>query len=196
MSLGLGFVVSYVTLWLLVAFQFFVCVGLLREVTSLRGIPELDRLPVGGRAPAFAGTDLHTGGRISSKSYAGQAFGILVVSPSCPVCVRLLESLDGIGELEFPLLIACSKDEGQCRKVLRSPRTNMRFLVDTDADLRQPFGVSGSPSAIVVDVDGRVSGYSRLANADELIQFFAETITAPAPEDGIAARAGAAGVAP
>ncbi len=170
----MGFTVSYTALWVIVLFQFLVAAGLLREIRLIRGMPELSLLPVGTRAPAFTGTDLYTGRRISSKEFGGRAFVILLVTPACPACSRLLESLALRGGAGMLLLIVCSGDEARCMPLMPN-RPNTRFFAQTDADLRQLFGISGSPAAIIVDSEGSIRGYGQPVDSEQLVRLFLES---------------------
>ena len=72
----MGFLASYIALWVAVLFLFFVAIGLLREVTQLRrsqrAATNLEQLRIGHTAPTFSLQEVYSGETLSSKIFFGR----------------------------------------------------------------------------------------------------------------------------
>jgi hypothetical protein len=94
--MNFGFFASYVALWALAVFQGLLMLAVLRQLAELRqlmdqgALPNEDWLPVGSRAPEFAGQDIHSGEFVSSRLFDGRGGVILFLSPLAAACAELL----------------------------------------------------------------------------------------------------------
>lgn len=114
-------------------------------------------LPVGTLAPTFTLSDAHDA-EVRLEDYRGREALVVFWNPSCGFCQRLLPDLEGWerdqNEATSPqLLIVSTGSAAQNGELsLRSP-----VLQDSKSSVMARFGVSGTPIAILIDADGRIS---------------------------------------
>jgi len=113
-----GFFSTYIALWLLVAFQGLLIVALLTKLESLRRLVERGAsIPIGSRAPEFAGLDQFDK-QTGLQAFDGRAGIILFVSPECSLCKGLLASIESPGHQSLPhTLMVCRGEKDACESV-------------------------------------------------------------------------------
>ncbi len=110
---------------------------------------------IGKEAPDFELEDLE-GKQISSKDLAGKKTLIAFWSATCPHCVNMLDELrewDKVKGQDEPNLILLSSGDEEAHKEfdLKSP-----ILLEEKSETAQAFGMSGTPSAVMVNEKGKV----------------------------------------
>jgi peroxiredoxin len=159
-----GFYVSYIALWILVVFQAFVIVGLVRSVYRNaqrlpRGIAADEGLRSGEPAPEFFATDIH-GHTIGTADLEGRQTALLFVSPSCSGCAVTLQELEALRQKAGGhVVVVCQGDDAACRELSDRYRVSDPFVVDADRAISESFRVSGIPTAALVDDHARIVTY-------------------------------------
>lgn len=111
---------------------------------------------IGTPAPAFSLPNLD-GEAISLSSFAGQPVLLLFWSPECGFCKKMLPALkawEASSPQGTPRLLVISSGTVEANRALglRSP-----VLLTEDTHVRQQFGASGTPMAILVDARGKIA---------------------------------------
>lgn len=152
---------ALVALWAIVLFEGLVILGLLRAVRDLQVAVESgrlpQRLPVGARSPRFTGTDLRTGAEIDSSQLAGRELVVLFLSEACTFCRRLA---DGTRQVPFERgqarIAICQGGANEAATFIDLLASDVAVLADPDGAVFATFGISSTPSAIVVGETGAV----------------------------------------
>lgn len=110
----------------------------------------------GDPAPAFSLNDLD-GKAVRSEDFRGKPSLLLFWNPSCGFCQRMLEQLkewEANPPSEAPQLILISSGTAEANRAmgLRSP-----VLLDQGFATGNAFGAGGTPSAILVDANGKIA---------------------------------------
>jgi thiol-disulfide isomerase/thioredoxin len=118
------------------------------------GNPVPSKVPIGGSVPEFSIEDLN-GNVVTSSDLIGKTTLITFWSPTCQHCARMIDEIKEWDLSKGPdapdLLVFSSGDAESHRELgLRSP-----IIIDKDLELAGALGMYGTPSAIVVDKDGR-----------------------------------------
>lgn len=155
--------VSNLVLWLLVILLGIVVLALTRQVGVLyeriapAGALMIDKGPrVGEHAPVFelrdlAGRALKLGG----IHPAGRATVLLFVSPTCPMCKKLLPIARSMaaGEAAVDLVLASDGDEQEQRRFVARERLETMPLV-LSRELGMAYQIGKLPYAVLVDAEG------------------------------------------
>ncbi|MCU1290307.1 MAG: hypothetical protein JWN60_2536 [Acidobacteria bacterium] len=110
---------------------------------------------IGERIPEFSLKDLQ-GREITSADLQGKRTLVTFWSTTCPFCVGMLDDLrewDSERNPDDPELIVFSTGEPEDHEDLRlkSP-----IILDEEFKIADKFGMSGTPSAVLVDENGRI----------------------------------------
>lgn len=163
--------VSYVTLWLLVVALSFVVVALARQIGTLhmrlgpRGALEMDDEgpELGSPAISIPSDDLNGEPRV-----VGAASQLLMfVSPGCHVCEQVLPSVSAVarhGKLS-PLVIT-DVDEEETALVFKNKRLNAPVLAGVA--VAQAYEVPGTPYVVVTDGAGAIAAKGTVNNLEQL----------------------------
>ncbi len=121
----------------------------------------------GDAAPAFRLPDLDDTPR-DLASFAGQPTLLLFWNPGCGYCRRMLDNLKAWETNPPPgapklLIVSTGTPEANRAQGLQSP-----IVLDTDFAVGRAFGVLGTPSAVLVDANGRIAS-DVAAGADEVL---------------------------
>lgn len=163
--------------------------------------PEPDRgVRVGSAVPAFALPDLD-GATITSTALIGRgtAMLLLFMEQGCGPCRELLPEVEGWqgehrGRLQ--IVVVTSGDRGANRTYAGFHGLD-RVLFQDDREVARAFAVSGTPSAVLIDADGRVAS-DVAAGADAIRALVAgpaapfEVVQVPARSRRAATASGAA----
>lgn len=112
--------------------------------------------PVGTEAPAIKLPDL-SGNIIELAASGGRATLVLFWNPGCGFCQRMLQDLkewEAQPPPDAPQLLVVSTGTVEANRAmgLRSP-----VVLDTGFTVGRAFGASGTPSAVLVDAQGRIA---------------------------------------
>jgi methylamine dehydrogenase accessory protein MauD len=137
---------------------------------SENGAQQMAGLPVGTPAPAFDLPNLE-GEAVTLKSLRSLDKPILLLftDPGCGYCEELLPEVgrwqDELAD-EFTIaLISC--DDPEKNRVLSNEHGLSRVLLEEDWEVSEAYGVSGTPSAVLVNPDGTISS-SLAEDAEEI----------------------------
>lgn len=142
---------DYVLLWVLVVFNTFVSLLIIRQLAAL---PKVIRRP-GPRPGLVLGDWVHptSTGRQLRSSELPTEYTLLFVSGSCQPCRSLLEEIHERGRPQG-MLVLVSQDDGQALSAER-PDATADFLLPQDRDLYERLSIPGTPFAVKIQ-DGKV----------------------------------------
>jgi hypothetical protein len=178
-----NFVASYVAIWILVLFQGLLVLALLRKLEELRRFAERvdskpkDRLPLGSPAPEFSGFDVRSGKQVGTHSLNGLGGLILFLTSGCTACTRLADSLSQPSVSDLPPIIAlCQGGEQGCAYFVSKLSSGIYLLLEGAGETATRYGVSSSPTAIVIDGEQKIRGYGNPENIENLKQLVARSL--------------------
>ena len=121
------------------------------------GTPQRPRIPhIGDSVPLFTRPDL-TGRSLGLSDFQGSPTVVLFWNPRCGYChrmlgdLRILETRLHKTQAKLVLISSGSGEENQ-RMELNAP-----ILLDNDFALGSAFGAGGTPSAVLIDAQGRIA---------------------------------------
>ncbi len=119
-------------------------------------IPGNGETNLGKEIPEFFLKDLD-GREITNEYFKGKKTLVAYWSATCPYCVEMLDALrewDKVKGQDEPNLILLSSGDEEAHKDfdLRSPV----LLENDESEIAQEFGLSGTPSAVLVNEDGKI----------------------------------------
>jgi hypothetical protein len=166
--------VSYVALWLFFLVVAIVLVSVMRNMgvvyealkaVSPRVRPPASSLTPGQLLPEITVQSLDGDRKLLSDVVAGARYSIDVVSPSCQPCIRYLEQIDNDERPPDPLdpevrlraVISVGSREAT-HHLLRgvSVPGSVQILVDDDQQVGTRWGITTTPSTVIVDEERRV----------------------------------------
>jgi peroxiredoxin len=127
-----------------------------RPSAPLRSFRPPPSIPVGQPAPALSLPDLD-GKTVSLADFRGRSALVLFWNPGCGFCARMLDDLrtweasppEGVPSL---LVVSTGPAETNRAMGLRSP-----IVLDEGFAAGRSFGASGTPSAVLIDAEGRIA---------------------------------------
>jgi methylamine dehydrogenase accessory protein MauD len=138
---------------------------------SENGAQQMAGLPVGTPAPVFALLDLE-GEEVTLDSLRspGRPVLLLFTEPGCEYCRELLPEVGRWqGTLADELTIALiSCDEPEENRAMSNEHGLSRVLLEDDWEVSELYGVTGTPSAVLVEPDGTIGSF--LAESAEEIE--------------------------
>lgn len=149
-------------------------VGVLFERVSPIGALMIDAGPkVGTAAPRF---DLATlgGARLALGNVSARSTLLFFLSPTCPVCKKLLPILRGIRSAEGDWLDVVLASDGETALHQRFVATHDlgQFPYVLSSDLGMTFRVSRLPFAVLIGEDGIVKAKGLVNNREQLESLF------------------------
>jgi methylamine dehydrogenase accessory protein MauD len=149
-------------------------VGILYERIAPMGALMMDKGPaVGTPAPAFALTDL-MGRAVTLGAPAAHSTLLFFLSPTCPVCKKLLPVLKSAAASErrwLSVVLASDGDEAQQRAfVERAGLSAFPYVLSTE--LGVAWHVSKLPYAVLIDERGVVRGKGLVNSREQLESLF------------------------
>lgn len=150
-------------------------IGILYERVAPMGALMMDSGPkVGEAAPAF---DLAAfdGRRVQLGSPAARSTLLFFLSPTCPVCKKLLPVLKSIAaaESKWLELVLASDGEAPEHDEFRRRAGLTAFAYVLSAELGMRFRVSKLPYAVLIDERGRVQAKGLVNSREQLDSLFA-----------------------
>lgn len=173
--------VSNVFLWVVVLALVVVVLALARQIGILyeriapMGALMMDQGPkVGESAPAFT-LDTISGGKLSIGGNGGRSQLLFFLSPTCPVCKKLLpviKSIQGAEKSWLDVALASDGDlpehaEFYCKADLKS------FPYALSTELGMTYRISKLPYAVLIGEDGRIRGKGLVNSREQLESLFA-----------------------
>ena len=175
--------VSQIVLWVVLIAMAAVLLGLVRQLGVLHervapvGALTMDRGPkVGEKSPIFEVPDLHGKLiRVGGANQAGRSLFVVFVSPSCPVCKKLLPEVKSIARAErrwLDVALSSDGDRAENRKFVSAERLEeLPFLFSSEIGVAYQIGKL--PYAVLIDHEGIVKGKG-LVNTREHLESIIE----------------------
>jgi peroxiredoxin len=174
------FILTYVLLWAVVAFQSMLLLGMLRVIHNLRqgheqghaaaepaGEPRAERL-IGQQIPSFAAVDI-SGARFESEQLRGRSTVVLFASPNCSSCLLALEQLSTVGrKANGNVVVVCGGKEESCRGMAQDFGLTVPVIVDEDDEIQRLFDVAANPTAVLLNPNSRVVTYGHPVQGEEI----------------------------
>jgi peroxiredoxin len=111
---------------------------------------------IGSPAPVFSLPDL-TGQEVTLEAFRGQPVLVLFWNPGCGFCARMLPDLkrwEATAPERAPKLLLVS---GGTVEANRAMGLQAPVVLDQGFTVGQAFGAGGTPSAVLVDAEGRIA---------------------------------------
>jgi methylamine dehydrogenase accessory protein MauD len=150
-------------------------IGILYERVAPMGALMVDQGPkVGESAPIFE-LDSLGGGRVRIGGDARRSQLIFFLSPSCPVCKKLLPILRSIRSIEKSWLdiLLASDGEWPAHAEFRKKAGLQDFPYVLSADLGMRYRISKLPYAVLIGEDGRIRAKGLVNSREQLESLFA-----------------------
>ncbi|MGH8786959.1 MAG: methylamine dehydrogenase accessory protein MauD [Cupriavidus necator] len=171
-------VVSQAMLWAAVIVLGLVCFALLRQVGVLYerimpvGALVVDKGPaVGAIAPAFTLPDLREREvKVGGIAADARSIFLFFVSPTCPVCKKLLALLPSLQAREgahYRFVLASDGDRAQHEAFYRKAGLDA-FPYVLSQELGMAYQIGRLPYAVVIDADGKVRAKGLVNNREHL----------------------------
>jgi peroxiredoxin len=138
-------------------------------------------VPIGQPAPALHLTDLH-GEPVDLAAFRGRPTLLVFWNPGCGFCQRMLPDLKAWEEHTLPgapqpLIVSTGTAEANQAMGLRSP-----IVLDEAFTAGRTFGVTGTPSAVLIDAQGHVAS-TVAVGAAAILTLAAGSNASPPPPD-------------
>jgi hypothetical protein len=163
--------VSLVLISSIVGFLAILAIGLTVEIRNLKAFGVCGgTLPIGMEAPRLRAIAVGSGKTIDIPPRPDSV--LLLVSPRCAVCHRLLETLAELfsraGDSGLSsVVVVCVGDASTCRSSLPTISAPALLACDPDGEIPARYGVTQYPMAFVIE-DFRLRGYGNPRNGQEL----------------------------
>ncbi len=173
--------VSNALLWIAVLVLLVVVIALSRQIGILyervapMGALVMDTGPKpGDMAPTFE-LEALGGGRVALGGVQARSTLIFFLSPTCPVCKKLLPILKSIQSAEAKWLdiVLASDGEASTHESFRQRARLTQFPYVLSAALGMQYRVSKLPHAVLVDESGRVRAKGLVNSREQLDSLFA-----------------------
>ncbi len=135
---------------------------------------------LGRQAHGFSLSDLD-GNLVSDKDILGQDTLLLFWDPKCSFCQAMSEDLvkwEANPPARAPRLVFVSSGEKEAVRA-ESSRFNSRFLYDPDIEVSLMFGTNLTPSAVLIDAEGRIASPPTAGKFEILLLAGVRKSTAP-----------------
>lgn len=137
-------------------------------------------LQIGQTAPSFRLSALN-GGFVELNDFKGRDTLLLFWNPKCGFCANMLPDIKAL-ELDrrnaSPRILVISTDDVQANRAMLLQST---ILLDRNLSVGTSFGVSGTPSAILVDSNGKIASSVVVGAANVLAFMDVKTMNHPRP---------------
>ncbi|CAG2152307.1 methylamine dehydrogenase accessory protein MauD [Cupriavidus numazuensis] len=175
-------VISQIMLWLVVVVLGVVCLAMVRQIGVLYermmpvGALVVDKGPaVGAVAPAFDLRDLYQREvRIGGRAADGRSTFLFFVSPTCPVCKKLLALLPSLQANEganYRFVLASDGQRAEHEAFYRKAGLSA-FPYILSQELGMAYHIGRLPYAVVIDSDGTVRSKGLVNNREHLESLF------------------------
>jgi peroxiredoxin len=144
---------------------------------TVNGAQQIAGLPLGTPAPVFGLPNLD-GKAVTLESLRslGKPILLLFIEPGCGYCEELLPDVgrwqEDLADESTIALISC--DDPEENRVMSNEHGLSRVLLEDDWEVSEAYGVSGTPSAVLVHPDGTI-GSSLAEDAEEIERLVSQT---------------------
>ncbi|WP_119388175.1 methylamine dehydrogenase accessory protein MauD [Taklimakanibacter lacteus] len=175
------FTIALILLWAVVLALGIVVIALARQIGILfervapMGALMTDAGPkIGEASPKFALQALATGKPVSIGAASGRALLIFFLSPTCPVCKKLLPVLKSAQKAEKGWLdiVLASDGEAPRHEAFITSHKLDGFPYVLSSDLGMAYRVSRLPYGVVLDGEGTVRAKGLINNREQLESLF------------------------
>jgi len=175
-----AFTIALILLWAVVIALGIVVLALARQIGILfervapMGALMTDSGPkIGEASPKFALQALGSGKPVSVGAQTGRSLLIFFLSPTCPVCKKLLPVLKSAQKTEkgFDIVLASDGDAPKHEAFIASHKLD-QFPYVLSSDLGMAYRVSRLPYGVVLDGEGTVRAKGLINNREQLESLF------------------------
>ncbi|MFM8462621.1 MAG: methylamine dehydrogenase accessory protein MauD [Burkholderiaceae bacterium] len=172
--------ISNIFLWLVVLALLLVVwalarqIGVLYERVAPMGALMIDQGPkVGDAAPAFSLTSI-TGDAVAIGARAGRGQLLFFLSPTCPVCKKLLPVIRSIASSEKGWLDIVLASDGELpqHKAFYDKANLGTFPYVLSTELGMTYQISKLPYAVLIDEQGSIRGKGLVNSREQLESLF------------------------
>ncbi len=169
------FASTYALLWVVVLFQAFVIVVLARQMVQLRlhdssQTQARNTLPLESEAPKFQARNLRTGEIFDSMALRGRRTVLCFLSAECHACRKVAGDFIGLtGPSLQGIVLYCNAAQDACRRLLSAVPEDVLLLMSKGDDVPALFQLSGFPTAVVLDENGRILAFRTASGVADLI---------------------------
>jgi len=172
--------ISNIFLWLVVLALLLVVwalarqIGVLYERVAPMGALMIDQGPkVGDAAPAFSLTSI-TGDAVAIGARAGRGQLLFFLSPTCPVCKKLLPVIRSIATSEKGWLDIVLASDGELpqHKAFYDKANLGTFPYVLSTELGMTYQISKLPYAVLIDEQGSIRGKGLVNSREQLESLF------------------------
>jgi methylamine dehydrogenase accessory protein MauD len=172
--------ISNVFLWLVVLALLLVVwalarqIGVLYERVAPMGALMIDQGPkVGDAAPSFSLTSI-AGGTVSIGGQLGRGQLLFFLSPTCPVCKKLLPVIRSIAASEKAWLDIVLASDGELpqHKAFYEKADLSAFPYVLSTELGMTYQISKLPYAVLIDEHGAIRGKGLVNSREQLESLF------------------------
>jgi methylamine dehydrogenase accessory protein MauD len=176
-----AFAIALILLWAVVLALGIVVIALARQIGILfervapMGALMTDSGPkVGEASPKFALQALGSGKPVSIGAQTGRSLLVFFLSPTCPVCKKLLPVLRSVQKAEKGWLdiVLASDGEAPKHEAFITSRKLDQFNYVLSSDLGMAYRVSRLPYGVVLDGEGTVRAKGLINNREQLESLF------------------------
>jgi peroxiredoxin len=165
-------VVSYAALWLLVAVNSLVLLGLVQAVYRLRQaspgpVATVDESGMIGRqVPPFDVVTID-GKYIHSEQFEGHKTVLLFVAPGCAKCREALDDRT-LFTSRGDLIVICQGDKADCEQLSIRHALRVPVAMDSERKVGALLRVPTTPTAVLINRSGRITsfGYPHIDEAE------------------------------
>lgn len=176
-----AFTIALILLWAVVLALGIVVLALARQIGILfervapMGALMTDAGPkIGEASPKFALQAVGSGKPVSVGAQTGRSLLIFFLSPTCPVCKKLLPVLKSAQKAEkgwLDIVLASDGDAGKHEAFITSHKLD-QFPYVLSSDLGMAYRVSRLPYGVVLDSEGTVRAKGLINNREQLESLF------------------------
>jgi peroxiredoxin len=161
---------SLLVLWLMAIIHSLLILGLVRGLRQLQlGVTGGEaRLRTGALAPEFAGVDLQ-GKPIDKAQLLERETALLFVSPGCPSCTATMYEMEALDfKTQGGVVVICRGSVEEAELLAQTHPLEVRIVPDPDDKIARAFGISASPTAVLIDGDFRIRSYGQPLRGEDI----------------------------
>ena len=117
---------------------------------------EMEGLPIGSEAPAFAIADLD-GKEHTLEDYRGEPFVLAFFSDTCGYCKEMAPQLGSLAEAKRRIVLVSHGDIDAHRRMARENSWSLDVLVEPEYDVMMAYGALGTPAGYLIDEESRIA---------------------------------------